>query len=141
MEDEIATLRIMSRESSEWSIPAARQVYEKQLQKRKAERAARDEVIRAEYFEILNANPDLSQRKLKLSALIKKVGFDGLWTKRDSKNRRRSYPPESVEEWIWYDASQEITKIDMILSARMLTVKEGDDESGEEVLTSESTSL
>lgn len=120
---EVEILRTMSSESSKLSFDKAVKLYEKRMQELEAEKAKNNARVRAEYHTILNQNPDLEERKQKLAEHIGKLGFDGLWHQSKSTHRKLSFPPEAIEEEIWYNASQEIRKIDMILTARQQNIK------------------
>lgn len=120
---EVEILRTMSSESSKLNFDKAVKQYEKRMQELEAEKAKNNARVRAEYHAILNQNPDLEERKQKLAEHIGKLGFDGLWHQSKSTYRKQSFPPEAIEEEIWYNASQEIRKIDMILTARQQATK------------------
>lgn len=114
--EEVAILRIIVRHESKLSVPEARRIHQERVQKREL-------AMKAEYHAILNQNPDLEGRKQKLAEHIRKLGFDELWHQSKSKHRKQSFPPDVIEEEIWYNASQEIRKIDMILTARQQATK------------------
>lgn len=116
--EDLAILRILSRENSEWSMTDAGKAYRDAVKKRTAELQKIDEALESEYLAILNTTPDLSERKQKLHAHLKKLGYESLWHESKELHRTHSYPPETKKEWVWYNASQEIAKIDMILAVR-----------------------
>ena len=118
MNEELSILRAMSSKGSELSFAEAQKLYEERMQKLEAEASERNAMLMAEYHTIINTTPDLEKRKQKLTEQIRKLGFNTLWHQSDSLHRTHSYPPKKIEEKIWYNASQEIQKIDLILTAR-----------------------
>jgi hypothetical protein len=98
----------------------------------KAQReAAEFKIFEDEYYKILRIQ-DLEIRRSMLNGLIERLGFEGLWTYFDFKDRYlkqrgdhlqdSSIPsgPTEGKEKLWHDASGELKKIEVILRARNL---------------------
>ncbi len=97
-EEDLAILRILSSENSEWSVTDAGKAYKKAVEKRAAEIKEIDEALESEYLAILNATPDLAERKQKLYTHLKKLGYGNLWHESKGLHRTHSYPPKNMKE-------------------------------------------
>jgi len=94
-----------------------------------AKAAAAYRVFEDEYYKILRMQ-DLKIRRSLLNDLIERMGFEGLWTYFEFKERylkaQGAHVEDSVvpsgpsegKEKLWHDVSAELNKVDVILKAR-----------------------
>lgn len=127
--EEIGILRLLQNEKRPTTDVEVSSNFQLMREKYREQSAAIGEELKSAYLSILNQNPDLSVRKQKVLAHLEKLGFEGLWAKRESEKLLRFSPNREVLDWIWFDATQEIRKINMVLKAR---AQSSDEESKED---------
>lgn len=105
--DEIAALRLIKQDPSIGTVTLAQEQVLGNL----------TEELQGRLFDILNQNPELTERREQLLNFIKSLGFVELWNSQKAQPFKRS-KVGTIKVQIWDQASQEIVKIDMILEAQ-----------------------